>query len=53
MVEEIALPIKKLLENTLFYPIMGQTKNRKLLLTELKIKHNIIVARHHVIQFLP
>jgi hypothetical protein len=41
--EDIGLPTRKLLENTLFYPIMGQTKTRKLLLTRLKIKHNIIV----------
>jgi hypothetical protein len=51
MAEKIVLPIRKLSENTLFYPIMGQTKNIKLLLTELKTKHNVIVPRHHVIQF--
>jgi len=51
MVEKIDLSIKKLLENILFYLIVGQTKIRKLLLTGLKTKHNIIVLRHHVIQF--
>jgi hypothetical protein len=39
--EEIGLPIRKLLENTLFYPIVGQT--RKLLLTGLETKHNVTV----------
>jgi len=43
MAEEISLSIKKLLENILFYPILGQTKTRKLLLTELETKHNVIV----------
>jgi len=43
MMKKIGLPIRKLLENTLFYPIMGQTKTRKLILIELKTKHNIIV----------
>jgi len=43
MVEEIGVPIKKLLENILFYPILGQTKTRKLLLTELETKHNVTV----------
>jgi hypothetical protein len=33
MAEEIGLPIRKLLNFFLFYPIMGQTKTRKLLLT--------------------
>jgi len=49
MAKKIGLPIRKLLENNLLYEIMGQTKTRKLLLTRLKIKHNIIVLRHHVI----
>ena len=43
MVEEIGVSIKKLLENILFYPILGQTKTRKLLLTELETKHNVTV----------
>jgi hypothetical protein len=44
MVEEIDFPIRKLLENTLLYPFVGQTKTRKLLLTELKTKqHNVTV----------
>jgi hypothetical protein len=30
--EEIDLPIRKLSENTLLYPIIGQTKTRKLML---------------------
>jgi hypothetical protein len=43
MAEEIGLPIRKLLENTLFYPVMGQTKTKKLLLTGLETKHNVTV----------
>jgi hypothetical protein len=43
MVEEIGLPIRKFPENTLLYPIVGQTKIRNLLLTGLETKHNIIV----------
>jgi len=43
MVEEICLPIKKLLENILFNSIVGQIKTMKFLLTGLKIKHNITV----------
>jgi len=33
MAEEIGLPIKKLLKDTSLYPIVGQTKTKKLLLT--------------------
>jgi hypothetical protein len=51
MTEEIGLSIRKFPENTWLYLIMGQTKTKKLLLTELKIKHNVIVLRDHVIQF--
>ena len=51
MTGDIGLPIRKLLENTLLYPIIGQTKTMKLLLTRLKTKHNVIVLRHHIIQF--
>jgi hypothetical protein len=43
MLEEISLPLRKLLENTSLYPIVGQTKTWKLLLTELKTKHNVTV----------
>jgi hypothetical protein len=43
MAEEIGLPIRKLLENTSFYPVMGQTKTKKLLLTGLETKHNVTV----------
>jgi len=43
MVEEIGLPIKKLLENTSLYTIVSQIKTKKLLLIELKTKHNVIV----------
>ena len=50
MAEKIGVSIKKLLENILFYPILGQTKIRKLLLTELETKHNVTVFWHHVIQ---
>jgi len=51
MTEEISLPIRKLLKNTLLYPIVGHTKTRKLLLNELKNKYNVIVLWYHVIQF--
>ena len=51
MAEEIGLLIRKLLEYTLIYLTVGQIKTRKLLLTELKTKHNVTVLRHHVIQF--
>jgi len=51
MVEEIDLPIRKLLENTSLYPIVGQTKTRKLLLTGLETKHNITVLWDHIMQF--
>jgi hypothetical protein len=47
MAEEIGLSIKKLSKNILFYPIVGQTKTRKLLLTGLKIKHNVTVLTPH------
>jgi hypothetical protein len=43
MTEEIDLTIKKLPENVPLYPIMGQPKTSKLLLTRLKTKHNVIV----------
>jgi hypothetical protein len=36
MAEEIGLPIRKLLNNTSLYPIVGQTKTRKLVLTNWK-----------------
>ena len=36
MAEEIGLPIRKLLNNTSLYPIVGQTKTRKLVLTDWK-----------------
>jgi hypothetical protein len=35
----------------LLYPIMGQTKTRKLLLTWLKTKHNVNVLWHNIKQF--
>jgi hypothetical protein len=43
MKEEIGLPTRKLPENTLFYPIVSQIKTRKLLLTRLKTKYNVII----------
>jgi hypothetical protein len=43
MVEKIGLPIRKLLENTLLYLVVGQTKIRKLLLTGLETKHNVTI----------
>jgi len=33
MAEKISLPIRKLLKDTLLYPIMSQTKTRKILLS--------------------
>jgi hypothetical protein len=33
MAEEIGLPKRKLIKDTSLYPIIGQTKTRKLLLT--------------------
>jgi hypothetical protein len=52
MAEEIGLPIRKVLENTSLNPIVDQAKNRKLLLTGLKTKHNVTILQHHIIQFL-
>jgi uncharacterized membrane protein len=43
MVEKIVFPIKKLLENKSLYTIVSQIKTKKLLLIELKIKHNVII----------
>jgi hypothetical protein len=43
MAEEISLPLKKLIENTLLYSIIGHIKTTKLLLTGFKIKHNISI----------
>ena len=40
IVEKIGLPIRKLLENILLYPIVGQTKTNKLLFIRLETKHN-------------
>ena len=51
MVDEISIPINKLLENTSLYLIMSQTKTRKILVTGLKTKHSVIILQHHVIQF--
>jgi hypothetical protein len=38
IVDAISLLIRKLLKNTLFYPIMGHTKTRKVFLLEWKSK---------------
>jgi hypothetical protein len=43
MVEEIGLPIRKLSKNIPLYPIMGQTKTRKLLLIKLETKQNVTI----------
>jgi len=51
MTGEISLLIRKLLKNTLLYPFMEHTKTKKLLLIELKIKHNALILRDHIIQF--
>jgi hypothetical protein len=53
MAEKIGLPIRKLLKNSSFYPIMGQIKTRKLLLTWLKTKHNVTVLWYNIMQFSP
>jgi hypothetical protein len=51
MTEEIDLPIRKLSENTSLYPIMGQTKTRKLLLTKFgnQTECHRTLTRHHSI----
>jgi hypothetical protein len=49
--DEISLLIRKLLENTSPSRIIGRTKTRKLLLTRMRAKHNIIVLQYHIIQF--
>jgi hypothetical protein len=41
--EEIGLPIRKLLENTSLYPVVGQTKTIKFLFTGLETKYNATV----------
>jgi hypothetical protein len=41
---------KKAPRNSSLYPIMGQIKTRKLLFTLLKIKLNVTVLWHHIIQ---
>jgi hypothetical protein len=41
--EEIGLPIRKLSKNTSLYPIMGQTKTKKFVLTVLETKHTVTV----------
>jgi hypothetical protein len=43
IVKEIGLPIRKLPENILLYPVMSLTKTRKLLLTGLETKHNVTI----------
>jgi len=40
------------LSNTSLYPIVGQTKTKKILLTGLETKHNVVVLWHYIIQFL-
>jgi len=51
MAEKIGLPIRKLPKDTSLYPIIGQTKTRKLLLTWLKTKHNVIVLWYNIMKF--
>jgi len=48
--DEISLPIRKLLKNTLFYPIIVHTKTRKVL-TRLKTKYNVLMLWVYIIQF--
>jgi len=43
MAKKIGLLIRKLIENTSLYPVVGQTKTRKLVLTGLETKHNVII----------
>jgi hypothetical protein len=45
MVEEIGFPRRKLLENTSLYPIVGQSKIKKILLTRLKTKYNVNILQ--------
>ena len=49
--EEISPLTRKLRKNTLFDTIVGHIKIKKLLLTGLKTKHNVVVLRDHIIQF--
>jgi hypothetical protein len=49
MTGEISLLIRKLLKNTLLYPFIEHTKTKKLLLIGLKIKHNALIIRDHMI----
>ena len=51
MAKEIGFPIRKLLENTLLYLVVGQTKTRKFMLIGLETKHNVTILWHHVIWF--
>jgi hypothetical protein len=43
MVKKIGLLIRKLPENTSLYPVVGQTKTKKILLTELETKYNVTI----------
>jgi len=51
MLEEIGLPIRKLPKNISLYPIVDQTKTRKLLHTWLETKHNVTVLWYNIMQF--
>ena len=51
MAEENGLTIRKLLENVSLYPVVSQTKTRKLLLTRLETKHNVTVLWYNIMQF--
>jgi len=52
MTEEVSFSIRKLPENISLYLIVDHTKTRKLLLTNLKSKYNVIELWHHIKQFL-
>jgi len=43
MAKEIGLLTRKFLENASLYPVVGQTKTKKLLLTGLETKYNVTV----------
>jgi len=43
MADDISLPIKNILKNTLLYLIIDHTKIRKLLLIKMKTKYNALI----------
>jgi len=49
--DDISLPIRKLLENILFYLIIGHTKTKELLFTSMKTKYNAFILCDFIIHF--